>query len=231
MARQARLVVPGQAHYLIQRGNNAQAVFVDDEDRRHYLGALQEAARRHAVAAHAYTLLDNAVHLLVTPTQGEDLSRMVQAIGRTYVRTFNRRHGRSGTLWEGRFRGAVVAPGEAELRCLLTIDALAHPVEDEHGITWPAWSSAAHHLGRRRELFLADPQSYWQLGNTPYAREAAYGALLERALGDDSRAATLSASAARGWPIGDEAFLAELAGAAARPVRPRKRGRPRLRIV
>ena len=97
---------------------------VDDEDRRQYLAALQEAARAHGVAVHAYALLDNQVQLLLTPPTEAALSRMMQALGRRYVAAFNRRHGRSGTLWEGRFRAAVVQPGAHALQSLRLIDGL-----------------------------------------------------------------------------------------------------------
>ena len=125
MARLPRLVVPDQAHLLVQRGHNAQPVFVDDEDRRLYLTALRDALRAHAVLLHAYALLDDAVQLLLRPPSEPALSRMVQAVGRRYVAGFNRRHGRSGTIWEGRFRAGVVQQGEPTLQALLLVDAVA----------------------------------------------------------------------------------------------------------
>lgn len=220
MARLPRLVVPGQAHHLVQRAHNAQPVFVDDEDRRQYLAALRDALRAHAVLLHAYALLDDAVQLLLRPPSETALSRMVQAVGRRYVAGFNRRHGRSGTIWEGRFRAGVVQQGQPTLQSLLMIDALAPPQASR-------WSSAPHRLGLRRDPLVSDPPEYWQLGNTPFEREAAYAALLAQGL-DEAVVRRIEHAAANGWALGSPQFLAELAQQSGRPVRPRARGRPPL---
>lgn len=103
VARNARLIVPGCSHHVFQQGNNQQKIFMDDEDRTFYLGWLKEVASLYKVDVHAYALLDNAVHLLVTPTGESGLARMVQWIGRHYVPCFNRKYRRSGTLLEGRY--------------------------------------------------------------------------------------------------------------------------------
>lgn len=217
MARLPRLVVPGQAHHLVQRGHNAQSVFIDDEDRRQYLAALRDALRAHAVVLHAYALLDDAVQLLLRPPSEAALSRMVQAVGRRYVAGFNRRHGRSGTIWEGRFRAGVVQQGEPTLQSLRMIDALS-----SHG----RWSSAPHRLGLTRDALVSDPPEYWRLGNTPFEREAAYAALLAQGL-DEAVVRRIEHAAANGWALGSPQFLAEMARQSGRPVRPRPRGRPR----
>ena len=108
MARLARLSLPGQVHHVLQQGNNQQPIFLDAQDRDAFLGSLADSARMHRVTIHAYVLLSASYHLLVTPATAEALSLMVQALGRSYVRYFNRRHARSGTLWEGRFRSSVL---------------------------------------------------------------------------------------------------------------------------
>ena len=225
MARLPRLVVPGQAHHLLQRGHNGQAVFADDEDRRLYLSALQDALRAQGVVLHAYALLDNEVHLLLRPPSEAALSRMMQALGRRYVAAFNRRHGRSGTLWEGRFRASVVQAGTPTLQCLRLIDSL----QVRHGLApaYPdsAWSSATHRLGRGRDALVTDPTEFWQLGNTPFEREAAYAALLDQGL-DEATMRHIEHAASRGWALGSSVFLYEVAQQRGRPVRPRARGRP-----
>ena len=108
MARLSRLSLPGQVHHVLQQGNNRQPIFLDAEDRDTFLHTLAECARQHQVAVHAYVLLESRYHLLVTPASAQGVSMMVQALGRSYVRYFNRRHGRSGTLWEGRYRSCLV---------------------------------------------------------------------------------------------------------------------------
>jgi len=220
VSRPPRLVAPGLAHHLLQQGHNAQPVFIDDDDRRAYLAALHEAARVHEVQLHAYALLDNQVQLLLRPPTAAALSRMMQALGRRYVAAFNRRHGRSGTLWAGRFRAAAVEDGAALRQSLLLIDGLASGRE---GIPW---SSAPHRLGLQRDPLVVDPSEYWQLGNTPFEREGAYAALLGRGL-DDAQTLRIEHAAAHGWALGSPQFLAQMALLLGRAVQPRPRGRPR----
>jgi len=220
MARPPRLAVPGHAHYLIQRGHNGQPVFLGDEDRALYLAALREAAATHKLAVHAYALLASEVHLLATPPDAQALSRTMQSLGRVYVAAFNRRHGRSGTLWEGRFRAAVVEPGATLLAVLQTIDALPAPDEDR------LHASAAHRLGRQREPLLTDPPEYWRLGNTPFEREALWRTLLVQGR-PQAQVDALRAGALRGGALGSAAFVQTIAADVARPLLPQARGRPR----
>jgi len=213
MSRLPRLVVPHCAHYVVQRGHSGRPVFADDADRQAFLAALREAAAAQRVAVHAYALLDTEVHLLATPPDAVSLGRMVQTLGRRYVSAYNRRHDRSGTLWDGRFRCAVVEPGSWQLAALRLIDGLPGP------------TSAAHRAGELRDAMLADPPEFWNLGNTPFEREAAYRALLVQGV-PPSQAAALRSAALGGWAVGSGAFMAQLAAQTARPVRPRPRGRP-----
>jgi putative transposase len=166
---------------------------------------------------HAYALLDDEVQLLATPAAEAALGRMVQAIGRRYVSAYNRRHGCTGTLWNGRFRCAVVQPGAWRLAVLRWIDGLSA----EPGVT-----SASHRSGGPRQPLLVDPPEVWQLGNTPFERESAYRALLAQGT-DAGLAAALRQAAQGGWALGSAAFAAEVEAGTARPSRPRSRGRPR----
>ena len=108
MARQPRLTVSGYPHHVIQRGNDRQAIVRDDADRERLLGLWQEHAQTFKVAIHAYVIMDNHFHLLVTPETDDGLPQMMQAVGRAYVRYFNLRHQRTGTLWEGRYRSNLI---------------------------------------------------------------------------------------------------------------------------
>lgn len=228
MARLPRLVLPCQPHHIIQRGNNRQSIFVDDKDRQHFLDILRECALTHQLAIHAYVLMDNHVHLLATPQQTDGLSRMMQSLGRRYVGWFNQRHGRSGTLWEGRFRAALIEGERHLLACAryIELNPLRAGMLVEAGSF--AWSSCAHHLGRRRDPLVTEHPMYWALGNTPFEREAAYRELLEQGLSDEEVGA-LTASALKGWPLGSAGFLQGLAAQVDRPMAPRSRGRPRKR--
>ncbi len=220
MARQPRLVVPGQPHYLVQRGHNGQPVFIDDADRDTFVRLLGEAARAERVRVHAHALLPAQVRLLVMPLEADSLGRMVQALGRRYGAAFNRRHGRVGTLWEGRFRTAVVEPGPYALHCMQLIDSTDLQGADAGTLQPTRWSSAAHRLGLKRDPLVSDPPEFWRLGNTPFEREAAWRELL--AQGPDPRASEAlerAALAGRAW--GSPAFLERLSERTGRITQPR----------
>jgi putative transposase len=220
MARLRRLEWPGQAHYLIQRGHGAlgeREVFADAVDRGHFLAALAEAARAERVQVHAYALLPQELQLLATPTEPGALGRLMQALGRRYVSAYNRRHGHRGSVWDGRFRSAVVEPGRTRLAVLQLIDGQAAE---------PGWTSCGPRTGGARDPLLSDPPEWWALGNTPFEREAAYRAALLQGL-PQPQALALRQAALGGWAAGSAAFAAQVAEATARPAQPRARGRPR----
>lgn len=217
MARLPRLALAGHAHWLLQRGLSGRPVFRDDIDRDAYLAALREAAGATAVRLHAFALADDAVHLVVTPTESQGPSRLMQALGRRYVSAHHRRHGGSGTLWDGRFRCAVVEPGAPLLAVLLLVDGLAAA---------PGHSSAGHRSGQpERRVPLIDPPEVWALGNTPFERESAWRRRLDEGLAPAQRQGLLD-SVAGNWAIGSAGFARALAEKTARPTRPRPRGRP-----
>jgi putative transposase len=103
-----RLFIPGLSHHVWHRGNNRTDVFLDDGDRVMFLLLLGRAAQRSEVQIHGYVLMDNHYHALVTASDEEALPRAMQRVGREYVRYFNHRHERSGTLWEGRYRASLI---------------------------------------------------------------------------------------------------------------------------
>jgi putative transposase len=226
MARLARLSIPGELHHVVQRGHNQQPVFRDDVDRQHFLQAVREQAHEHQVAVHAYVLLDSEVHLLVTPTQTGALARLMQGLGRRYVAGHNRRHGRSGTLWEGRYRASVLESQHFFIRALVVLAWL--PVRlglSDDALGW-TWSSARHHAGQVRDAVIIDHPLYWSLGNTPFDRELAY----RRALEDGPSSAVtkeLLDAAAKSWALGTPPFIARMQDATPRPLAPRPRGRPK----
>jgi putative transposase len=226
MARLPRLALAGLPHLVALYGHSAQPVFVDDEDRRMFLAALRESALLQQVAVHAYVLLDDHVHLLLTPGTSEALGPLMQGLGRRYGAAFNRRHGRRGSLWAGRFRATVVQPGVLLAEAMRFIDH--HPVRS--GLVAAAqdyaWCSARHHVGAARDALITECSAWWALGNTPFEREAAYRQLLADGL-PAPRVQMLADAGRKGWPLGDEAFLASLAQQVARPVQPGPRGRPR----
>jgi putative transposase len=226
MARLPRLTVAGYPHHVILRGNNRQAIFVDDQDRQDLLAMLAEYAAVEQVDVHAYVLMDNHLHLLLTPRKDGGMPRLMQALGRRYVRQFNRRHGRSGTLWEGRYRATLIESERYLLACMVYIDL--NPVRA--GMVAQArdhpWSSHGHHIGIRQDRWITPHPLYWALGNTPFAREAAYAALVAAGL-QATDLKSLTDSALKAWALGSEEFVTALQRQTGRRVQAAKPGRPR----
>lgn len=224
MARLPRLSLPGQPHHVIQRGNNRQALVADTVDRERLLSLWADQAPRFGVALHAYMLMDNHFHLLVTPSTADGLPQFMQAVGRSYVRSFNDRHGRSGTLWEGRYRATVLQAERYLLPCMVYMDlnpvraGLVAEARDH------AWSSHHHYAGLRTDRFVSPHPLYWTLGNTPFAREAAYADLVRQ--GIDARDQLLLTEATlQGWAAGDPSFVATLQQATPRRLVKARAGR------
>jgi len=206
MARLPRLTLADYPHHIIQRGNNRQLVFADRADREMLLGLAGEYATQFGVAVHAYVLMDNHFHFLATPATADALPQWMQAIGRRYVRYFNDRHGRSGTLWEGRYRSTLIQTDRYLLACMAYIDL--NPVRAGMVVEPGAfpWSSHGHYVGLRTDKLISPHALYWALGNTPFAREAAYAELVRAGVpGADQR--LLTESTLRGWVAGDAGFV------------------------
>jgi putative transposase len=219
MARQARWSLPGHAHHALVRGNNRQPIALDDEDRRRLLAQLAECAREHGVALHAYVLMPAELHLLATPSREGALGRAIQGLGRRYVASFNQRHQRSGTLWEGRYRAHLVDEASV-LRCMRFIELSPQrnalvPLGDED-----EWSSLAHHIGATRNPLITEPQAYWMLGNTPFDRE------VEQGLGQ-SETQEIERHLTSGRPLGSAEYCRELERLTQRSLATRPRGRPK----
>jgi putative transposase len=225
MARLPRLTLPGYPHHVIQRGNNRQPVFLFAADYPVMLALIEENARKFGVALHAYVLMDNHFHLLLTPAREDGLPQMMQAIGRRYVRYFNDRHGRSGTLWEGRYRSTVLQAESWLLACMANMDL--NPVRAgavKEARDYP-WSSHGHYVGARADKMLTPHPLFWELGNTPFAREAAYAELVRGGISQAQQDA-LTRSSLGGWALGSAEFVADLQKRTERRVSQAQPGRP-----
>jgi putative transposase len=230
MARLPRLTLPGYPHHIIQRGNNRQVVFMDDHDRRTFLNILEEYARREKVAVHAYVLMSNHVHLLVTPETATGVPQMMQSVGRRYVRYFNQRHGRTGTLWEGRYKSTLIQAERYLLACMVYLDL--NPVR-AHLVSQPEdhpWSSHAHYIGRHSDRLVTPHPLYWEMGNTPFAREAAYADLVRHG-NTPAEVDVVRAATSGGWALGDAEHMDKLRKDTPRRLSPGKAGRPRRKPV
>lgn len=225
MARLPRLTLPGYPHHVIQRGNNRQPIFVSPADYQTLLDLLRENAEKFQVAIHAYVLMSNHFHLLATPSTLEGLPQMMQAVGRRYVRYFNDLQKRSGTLWEGRYKSTLIQSDRYLLACMAYMDL--NPVRA--GLVAQArdypWSSHGHYTGRRVDKFVTPHALYWELGNTPFAREAAYAELVQSGISAVQQTA-LTDAALSGWVLGGADFVADLQKRTQRRVLKSMAGRP-----
>jgi putative transposase len=210
---------------VIQVGNDSQLIFREPDDYQRFLVWLKQSAKECKVAIHAYVLMPNHVHLLASPSTVEGLAQMMQRVGRYYVPWYNSKYARSGSLFQGRFKTSPIDAQRYFMVCSRYIEA--NPVRSQlvgEAGDYP-WSSFAHHAGLKSDPVITDHALYWALGNTPFQREAAYIALSEPALGAEEMA-TVDAAVLKGWPLGSDAFKAELQQRAKRQVLPAKRGRP-----
>jgi putative transposase len=225
MPRKHRFFLPGLPVHVVQRGNNRAPVFFTDTDRHKYLDWLGEAAERWDCAVHAYVLMTNHVHLLLTPAEANGISRAMQYVGRRYVPYVNRSHNRTGTLWEGRFKSSLIQTDAYLLACYRYIElnpvraGLVGMPED-----YP-WSSHHGNAMGRDDPLLTPHDTYLGLGSSADARRAAYRQLFDTALEapviDQMRQCLQS-----GTPFGDEGFRTTLERTLGRPVGYAKRGRP-----
>ncbi|GDY27124.1 transposase [Agarivorans sp. Toyoura001] len=209
MARKLRVSYPGVAEHLIQRGNNRQIIFANDEDMQAYVAWLKQYAKQYQVAIHAWVLMTNHVHLLCTPSTATGISTMMQSLGRMYVLYFNRRYQRTGTLWEGRFKSCLIESEAYFMQVSRYIElnpVRANMVSDPADYSWSSYQCSA--LGKRSSL-LSEHQLYASLGGSPIERQSAYRALfanhIEGKLLNDIRQATH-----KGLALGSEQFKQEI---------------------
>jgi putative transposase len=170
-------------------------------------------------------LMSNHVHMLATPQTAQGVPQMMQAIGRRYVRYFNDTHLRTGTLWEGRYKSTLIQTDRYFLSCMAYMDL--NPVRA--GLVAQAqefpWSSHGHYIGQRVDSVVTPHALMWELGNTPFAREAAYAALVRTGVSQGQQAA-LTEATLQGWALGDADFVADLQGRTERRVSKGAAGRP-----
>ena len=212
--------------HLIQRGNNRSACFRSDSDYLVYLNHLQELAGKFNCAVHAYVLMTNHVHLLVTPACADGPSLMMKHLGQRYVQYFNRKYERSGTLWEGRFRSSIVQEQNYLLRCYRYIEM--NPVRAGivcHPAGYP-WSSYRVNAEGASSCLLRPHDEYVALAQEQTERLAAYRSMFNSELAteelDEIRAAANS-----GYVLGSDRFKAEVTLKLGRRVGPGASGRPR----
>ncbi len=228
MPRRPRIALSGLPLHIVQRGNNRSACFFCDDDHAAYLHWLQRHAERLRVRVHAYVLMTNHVHLLLTPPAPADASRLMQALGRRYVRAVNHLYRRSGTLWEGRFRACGVRAEEYLLACMRYIEL--NPVRAGMVASPEAyrWSSFRRNGLGAGDALVSEHPLYTALGTDPEARRNAYRALFRAQL-DEAIVADIRGATAAGHLLASERFRKEAEAALGARLGPAPRGRPRTR--
>ncbi|MBS1255596.1 MAG: hypothetical protein MAG581_01405 [Deltaproteobacteria bacterium] len=225
MARLQRATPAGIPVHLLQRGNNSQACFNNSGDFSAFLWWLREYSEKFEVEIHAWALMENHYHLLCTPQTDAGLSRMIQAIGRQYVRYFNSQNQRTGTLWEGRFRSCLVQPEQYLLDVYRYIEM--NPIRTAL-VSQPAdysWSSFQINAFGKPSALCKPHAEYLKLGETKAERAEKYQAKCENDL-NDKMLDEIRNSTNKGLAIGDESFKIEVEKMTGRRLRALKSGRP-----
>lgn len=217
-------MLPGVPQHIIQRGNNRQAIFAADGDYLAYLEWLRLAAEHYGLLIHAYVLMINHVHLLATPIAADSIGNTLQSLGRRYVQYFNFSYGRTGTLWEGRYRATAVDAESYLLVCSRYIELnplRAAMVEVPGTYRWSSYRCNA--LGEENGL-VTGHDLYQRLGRSAEQRQSAYRDLFRQTVADEFLGALRDATN-KGWVLGNERFRAQVEEMASRRAAPLPRGR------
>ncbi len=226
MARRQRVTPVGVPQHVIQRGNNRKVCFGSEDDMRAYLTWLKKYARKYTVEVHAWVLMDNHVHLLCTPRAVGAVSRMMQSLGRVYVRYFNHTYQRSGTLWEGRYKSCLVESESYLLHLYRYIElnpVRANMVSQPDDYSWSSYGCNA--LGKESDL-RTPHELYLALGRTKNKRMERYRALFEAHV-DGVLLDEIRQSLNKGLALGNDRFTRQIEELTGQRVTPGKRGRPK----
>ena len=210
MARLPRIIVPGQPLHILQRGKSGQQAFFSDEDYERYLKDLAETGRRWRCDIHAYVIMPNHVHLLLTPSDDQGPSRLMQTLGRRYVSHINKLYGRTGNLWEGRFRSAVIDAERYLLICYRYVES--NPVRAGLVVYPEAYRWSSYHrnaLGVADALVTPHPL-YQKLGVDEDERRLAYRRLVADDVDEDA-ATRIRNATEQGVVLGDRRFRESIA--------------------
>jgi putative transposase len=219
MARQPRFFVPGVPQHAVQRGCDRRPIVEDEEDRCFFIGCLAEASHVHRLQIHAYVLMTNHLHLLATPQDCTSLPRTFQDIGRRYVPYFNRKYGRTGALWESRYRAAVVETERYFLTCMKYIElnpVRAGLVRYPDEFQWSSYRSNALGMG---DGVVSPHEVYERLGQSAAERTSRYRELFDSAVPPEEIAAVRTATN-NNWALGGKDFLRFIEEATSRRAMP-----------
>jgi len=223
MARLPRFNIVGQAQHVIVRGNNREPIFYADEDYLFYLEKLKQACEKHECDLHAYVLMTNHVHLLITPNKEGGLSKAMQMIGRYYVQYFNHSYQRTGTLWEGRYKATLIDSDLYALTCYRYIEL--NPVRAkmvDHPAEYPWSSYRCNSLGDSCDV-ITPHVLYQALDKSQEKRQESYRGLFSSVI-DDRTLDAIRDSTNKAWVLGSDYFKKQVDEKVGRPVSPSVRG-------
>lgn len=226
MPRTPRIDLPGLPQHLISRGNNRQDIFFCEGDRGVFLRYLAQSCEDNDCAVHAFVLMSNHVHVLATGNRRMAISGMMQDLGRRYVLYVNKRHGRTGSLYEGRFRSSLVETSSYFLTCMRYVEL--NPVRAGM-VRTPGecpWSSFRQNASGEPSGLLRPHAEYLQLGADPQRRGEAYLRMFDEAI-DESRLKAIRESAQMNRALGGEQFCKAIEATLLRPVQVTAQGRPK----
>ncbi len=225
MPRKPRMYLPGVPSHVIQRGNNRNPCFFHTQDYCVYLNCLADACRRYHVAVHAYVLMTNHVHLLMTPESSEGISLVMQSIGRRYVQYINKTYQRCGTLWQSRHKSSLIDTENYLLTCCRYIEL--NPVS-AHMVGHPGdypWSSYHHNAYGKPDPIITHHALYNSLGSTTEERLRQYKALFITPLSKQD-VHSIRSAAQCSMPVGSRHFKAQIEKTLNRSIGHSNRGRP-----
>lgn len=223
MARLPRITLPGIPQHIIQRWNNRQACFASEEDFTAYAHWLAEYAEKYKIAIHAWVFMTKHVRLLVSSKTEDGISRLMQTLGRCYVRYFNYSYKRTGALWEGRFKSCVVDAENYLLICQRYIElnpVRAGMVSQPCDYIWSNYQ--ANGLGKSIKMWQPH-RIYCELGKTPEQRASAYREMF-RGHFEETILKTIRDATNQGMALGNDRFKEEIESLTERRVMLLKRG-------
>ncbi|KAF0802822.1 transposase IS200-like protein [Alcanivorax xiamenensis] len=226
MSRKKRILVVGEAHHIFEESCDHEAVFLEHQDYHAYLRLLKAAKSRFQVRVHGWCLLPNAAHLLLRPMRDAgDLSCCIQYVQRRYSQDFNQRYGRDGPLWQGRFRSALVEPGQWLLADLRYMELLPVMEGLTHSVSRYRWSSHGARMRGGPDGLIDFDASFLQLGPDLSSRREAFRELLT--VGCEARERErIEAGVKRNQYIGSRAYADQLETLTGERIHFRGRGRP-----
>lgn len=223
MARLPRYIIPGQPQHVILRGNNRSDIFRAETDYRFFLEKLQMACAQHGSELHAYVLMTNHLHLLITPKEEQGVSKTMQTLGRYYVQYFNHTYRRTGTLWEGRYKATLIDSESYLLTCMRYIEL--NPVRAgmvRHPSDYP-WSSYHHNARGEPDALITPHLEYRRLGKTKEDHQAVYRQLFKHRIPEQTMKEIRDATN-KAWVLGSDRFKTRIKRHIERPVQPTPRG-------